>query len=447
MAKKGGFQIELIPNMYELGLFKKSLSSTKRLRITTLIAVIGLCVVFGGVGYFIKYISSWFWLNVILIILAYICTLVVGLLLALTIGDVIFTGPWREKMMRGSKYIPDDLNEQKALMKNKNIYFIFVWLISIIILGVGCDLVTGGNIRWYQSVGSSIVMLRSDDPNDRIVLMRSLSKLYYSDMWKDNDVKKAVIDHIEDDNNEVSALAIYISGRAKYIDSVDALVWLIQNENADEHVKSEAAVAIGRIEWKKARGALITEMRKAFASHPDSHEFVPSLFYAFYEMKDSAASYEVIQILQTCLENKNCSEEIYQYGFFYLKSMKLPEASELSFKYIESDMPQNIRCYAIDSLRFASKKSDVPRMKQEFEKTPSDLMCQVVYRKYHEEAAIILFEEDPQRALYVRAVGNYMDENDYDWIWMVGSNESEKDVTRKVAEIYTRAMIEKRAHK
>ena len=82
-------------------------------------------------------------------------------------------------------------------------------------------------------------------------------------------------------------------------------------------------------------------------------------------------------------------------------------------------------------------------MKQAFEKVASNDNCPIVYRKYHEEAAIILFEDDPMRALFVRSIGNLMDADDYDWIWSVGANDSENQQTRKVAEMYTKAMLKK----
>ena len=443
MAAKSGFHIELIPNMYDLGLFKKSLQSRKRLRLTTLAAVILLCALFGGIGCFIRYISGWFWINVLLIIFVYICVLIVALLLALTIGDVVFAGPWREKMARGAKYMPDDVNEQKALLKNKNIYFILIWGISIVVLGFGCDLVTGGNIRWYQSVGSSITMLKSDDPHDRVVLMRSLANVYYSDTWKKEDVRDVIIGCLDDSDEEVRTLAAYICGKAKYTDAVDGLIKMVRNADESEVTRGEAAIALGRMEWKPARPVLISTLRDEMAHHPEHTNLVPSIFYAFYEMKDSALSQDVIRILSVCLDEKNCSEEVYQYAFFYLKSLKNSETSETAFKYVESDMPQSIKCYAVDSLRFASKKTDIPRMKELFDQIPSDVTCPVIYRKYHEEAAVVLFEEDPMRALLVRAIGNYMVPENYDWIWMVGSNTAENPSTRKVAEIYTRAMIDK----
>ena len=63
-----------------------------------------------------------------------------------------------------------------------------------------------------------------------------------------------------------------------------------------------------------------------------------------------------------------------------------------------------------------------------------------MYRKFHSEAAVVLFEKDTMRALFVRAVGNLKDAADYDWIWMVGANANENMRTRKVAEMYARAL-------
>ena len=40
MAKKSGFHLELIPNMYEIGLFKFVLASQRRLRISCAVSIL-----------------------------------------------------------------------------------------------------------------------------------------------------------------------------------------------------------------------------------------------------------------------------------------------------------------------------------------------------------------------------------------------------------------------
>jgi len=64
LAKKTRVQVELIPDMYEIGLFRGVLASRKRLRLTTLGCVAGLFGAFGGVGYFLRYISHWDYINI-----------------------------------------------------------------------------------------------------------------------------------------------------------------------------------------------------------------------------------------------------------------------------------------------------------------------------------------------------------------------------------------------
>ena len=143
--------------MYELGFFKKTLQSRKRLRITALCAILGLTAAFGAGGFYIHDYSTSSTVNAVIIVVLYISAIVVGYLCALTVGDIIFSGPWREKMIKGAKFIPENVEDQKALLKNRNIYFILVWVLSIVALIFGCDFCTGGGIHWYHNVGGVIV--------------------------------------------------------------------------------------------------------------------------------------------------------------------------------------------------------------------------------------------------------------------------------------------------
>lgn len=441
MAKQ---YIELIPNMYELGLFKKALTSRKRLRITALIAVIALTALFAVVGLTVHYLCTYTLPNVLLIIFAYITTLFVGYICALVVGDIYFAGPWRKKMILGSKFIPDDLEEQQTLLRNKNGHFILFWLFFVVLLGAGCDYITGGHIHWYQSIGGIVHSMKSEDAQERAKVLETLSNPFHSKRWEIPEIRELIQALILDEDDQVRAWAAYFAGRAKLSEGAEDLMTALKDTQYTANARKEAAIALGRLEWKPARALLLSTLRQTFAQNHNDSELVPAILYTFYQLKETMASTETINILNVCLEKRDCSEAILQYGFFYLKSLKIKEGAKLSFQYLATpDLPDNMRCYATDILRFTASKTDVPAMKREFEKAPVYAECPVVYRKYHQEAAIILFEDDPLRGLLLRAIGNIMDPNDYDWIWMIGDNQSEHMTTRKIAEIYTRAMQER----
>ncbi|MBR4984201.1 MAG: HEAT repeat domain-containing protein [Proteobacteria bacterium] len=443
-SKKTSFRVEVIPNMYEIGIFKKTLSSRTRLRVTAACAIAALCLCYLGAGMFIRYISTWSLLNIAIIILIYIATLVVGYLLALLIGDIIFAGPWLKKMHLGDSYTPDDIEDQKALLKNKNIYFIFVWLISIIALGFGCDICTGSNIRWYQNIGGIVISMRSTDPTERAAVIRTISNPYHSSKWQDPEIREGLMNCIRDEDDNVRAWAAYLAGKAKISESASDLMDILRSDNFDPISRQEAAIALARLEWKQARGSLLTVMRATFERNHADTVLVPATLFAFYILDDPMAYREALSILDTCLEARDCSPQVLQYAFFYLKSMKKTETAALAFKYLDTpDISQEMRCYATDVLRFTATKNDVPAMKQAFENTPIHAECPVIYRKYHEEAAIILFEHETMRALLVRAIGNIMDAANYDWIYAIGANTSENAQTRKIAETYIRSMNQK----
>ncbi|MBO4351736.1 MAG: HEAT repeat domain-containing protein [Proteobacteria bacterium] len=444
MANKSGFHIELIPNMYELGFFKKTLQSSKRLRITTLWAILILTAAFGCAGFYIHDFSTSSTVNSLLIVALYINAIVVGYLCALTIGDLVFHGPWREKMAKGAKFIPEDVEDQKALLKNRNIYFILIWVVSIVALIFGCDFCTGGGVRWYHNVGGVIVSMRSPDAAERALVIKTISNPYYAKKWEDEDVKNRIVELVLDDDAQVRANASYLAGRAKYVEAADNLMTVLRDNDNSDVVRREAAIALGRLEWKPSLALLLSVMRDSFSKSHGNEELVPAALYAFYSMKESMAARDAMQIIETCVTAGDCSSPVLQYAFFYLKSLHVKDAAPMSLKILEMpEISHEMRCYAADILRFTASKAEVPRMKQAFDKVNSNDNCPIVYRKYHEEAAIILFEDDYMRSLFVRSVGNIMDSNDYDWIWSIGSNTSENMQTRKVAEMYTRAMRQK----
>ncbi|MBQ1265729.1 MAG: HEAT repeat domain-containing protein [Proteobacteria bacterium] len=453
MAKeKAGMRIEIIPDVYTLGLFKRTLSSRKRLRVTTLIAVLCTWLLFWLLSQFLLYMSVWPTVNVILIISLLGIVLFTAYLVALTIGDIIFLGPWREKMQQGNRFVPATVEEESLLLKNKPFYFILLWFAAIIGMFFVSDLVSGRVVSWYSSVGSLLTSMRSTSVEDRRSALNILTNPLKEKAWNDAALREQLVKVLGDEDPEVSALASYVSGRAQVVEAAQPLMEIAKNGALNEHVRAEAVTALGRIDWKPARGELLKIMDETFLNDSQNKEMIPAIIYAFYEMNDSLAIQPVINILEECLEKK-CSDEIYQYGFFYLKLRNATQGAATALKYIDrQNIPLKTRCLAADSLRFIAESGYVSDMKIRFDRTPREDACEDVYRKYHQEAAVMLFEHDPMRALFVRAIGNLMLKSkdvrkrqaDYDWIWVIGSDEKENPYTRKVAEIYTRAMNEKK---
>ncbi len=439
-----GFKIEVVPDAFSIGLFKGTLASRKRLRITTAISVVALWGAFMFMSWFLRSYSVWPVLNIFLLIALMGGVIFISYLVALTIGDAVFPGPWREKMRLGNRFVPENINDEAALLKNKSIYFILLWVVSILCVLFGCDFASGRVVTWYSNVGGALVSLKSDDPADKRASLEALTNPLRTTAWNDEAVRTEIVNCIADPHPEVAALAAYVAGRAEIVEAADALIANVKNKNLDEHARAEAASALGRINWKPARGALISTLNASFAENPKNKELIPAILYAFFDIeKDQMAVQPAMHMLDTCLQTE-CSDEILQYAFFYLKSVKTQQSNALAFKYIDNPtIPVKTKCLAADSLRFTAAVSNIPDLKMRYDRTPIDDQCDDVFRKYHMEAAIQMFEHDSLRALYIRAVGNHMRKADYDWIYAIGTDQNEKPETRKVCEIYTRAMNEK----
>lgn len=444
MSDKSGFRLELIPNMYEIGLFRFVLKSRKSLRLSAGIALGVLLALYAILGYVLRHCSNDFFINAFLVLFLYLVVVGVAYIFALVLGDIFFAGPWLEKMRLGSKFVPKNNDDEKALIKNKSISFILFWGFSIAVLVLGCDFVTGSNLNWFHSYGGIIHSMKSDDPSERASVLKSLSNSYHDSKWKNEEIRTLLTQLVLDEDDSVRVRAAYIVGRAKILEGADNLVTLLRDDNASNSSQSEAAIALGRLEWLPARAHLLAKEREIFAKSHKDDERLESIIYAFYEMKEQTAMRDIVEMLQTCLKDGDCGLRLQAYAFFYLKSLRVKEAPALAFSFLESPHTNDTqKCYAADVLRFTSAKSDVPRLKKQFDAVPRDLECPVLYRKFHSEAAVILFEKDTMRALILRAVGNLKEDADYDWIWMIGSNINENMHTRKVAETYARALMKK----
>lgn len=444
MGQKKGMHVEIIANMYDLGFFKRSLKSRKRLRITALATVLGLCGCYFAVGHFIRYQSQIWGVNILLTLALYIFVLVAAYLVALCIGDIFYIGPWREKMRCGSQFEPEKIEDQQALLKNRSIYFVLFWGLSIVALNFGCDFATGGNMRWYHSVGGILISMRSNDVRERENVLKTLSNVYHDKKWQHPEIRAMIVKMIRDPEVRVRALASYITGKAKIAEGADDLTMLLKGDGGEDAAMAEAAIALGRLEWKPARALLLSVLRQSFRTSHKNTQLSVAILYAFYEMKDGMLGREAVEMMSSCLEDGDCSDEVMQYGFFYLKSLRIKESRALSFRYLESPKATlPMQCYAADILRFTAERKDADKMKQRFEQTPMNAQCREIFRKYHQEAAVVLYDANTLRGLFVRAIGNLKNPKDYDWIWMVGANSAENLQTRKVAETYARALQEK----
>ncbi len=441
MANKSGFHLELIPNMYEIGLFKFVLASQRRLRISCAVSILATVVSFFAIGRVLRYCFLPFWANSCLMLVLYIGAIAAAYIVALTIGDIWFAGPWREKMRLGSRFVPSSIDEEKALIRNKNFLFIVFWAISIAIFAFGADFVTGSNLRWYHTYGGLIHSMHSEDASEREAVLKSLSNAIHDKKWQNPDIRDQLATMIDDPDSAVRARAAYIVGRAKIVEAADGLARLLRDDTASDDARSEAAIALGRLEWMPARAHLLAVLRSTFATNHGDNGVMMSILYAFYEMQDQTVARDISEIVETCRDSGDCGVDLQAYAYFYLKSMRPKTAAALAFSVLDNAQTTTAqKCFAADLVRFTASKTDIPKIKSLFDKAPRDLECPVMYRKFHSEAAVVLFEKDTMRALFVRAVGNLKDAADYDWIWMVGANANENMRTRKVAEMYARAL-------
>lgn len=428
----------IAPEAHSLGLFRPALKSRKRLQLLTVLVLCAQCLLLWGGGTAIEKYSHSPGLNIFAI--AFLCAtlLVSGYFVALVVGDLIFPGPWREKMFRGEKFVPEKFADQTALLKNRGIYFILLWVLCTVGVSFGADFVTGGFLERYRKSGSILTMMKSEQEQDRLSALEIYVNPLSSRRWDVQDLRAQTVRMLQDESERVRAQASYVLGRLSVGDAAEALTSMLQDKDAQ--VRMQAAIALGRMQWLPARTQLLAALQSAF----EGKRFVEAsdIVYGLTLLNDKAVIGPVQRLLEQCDEVGTCEPLFVAYAFYLLKTLQAPGAAKLSVRFLEnSKTTKEIRCFAADCLRYTAKPRDIDTLKHLFAQAGVQEECAPLYKKLNEEAAVLLFDAEPVRAKLLRAVGNQRDMRNYDWIWTIGADTSEHPQTRKAAEIYTRAML------
>jgi hypothetical protein len=427
----------IVPEAHSIGLFRPILRSRRRLQVSAAAIISGQCILLWAVGYLVENYSRSAGLNIIVIACLSATLLATGYVLALVLGDLFFPGPWREKMYHGESFVPTKFEEQAALLKNHGIYFIILWVLCSIGGTLAIDYVTGGFLARYQRTGSVLTMMKSELESDRLNALDIFASPLSSRRWEQPELRAQNLIMLSDESTEVRAMSAYVAGRISNAEASEILISLLNDD--DDAVRSEASIALGRLQWLAARSELLATLKRDFEEK--NYETASNILYALSLLGDKSVATPVQGYLERCY-NTQCDTVFLAYAFYLLKTLQASSSVNISIKFLtKEDATNELRCYAADALRYTAKPRDIPMLKEQFELAAPMQECAPFYKKHHSEAAVLLFDSEPLRAKLLRAVGNQKDTRQYDWIWRVGSNTAEHPQTRKAAEIYTRAMI------
>jgi len=429
----------LIPRVQEIGFFYGVMATRQRLITVALSATAAELLVIYLVSTWMRATSGAPMSNVLIIALSLTGLLVAAYLDALVIGDLFFPGRWRERILAGGQLEPQDWEEEQAFVKEYNAPFFVIFFILLFGLYGLSQLLTNRFLAYYQDLGFALTLMRSDDPDDRLMGLEEMVNPLREQSWQNESLHAHIADLVDDDDPRVQAMAAYVAGRLDVVSAADGILEAFRHSD-DDTVRADAAMALGRLEWEKSVAYTANALRS-----PDLSEAVAlGILRGFSFSQDERAGSSVMVLLESCATKsppQACSKEVVEAAFYALRKMKHEAGRSVAMSYLRSERELEERCAAADALRYIATGDDIPELQRAFSEVTPDDECAYAQWRYHEEKAIDVTEKEPLRAKLLRAIGNRKIFETYEWIWAVGADEKENDTTRKVAEQYAREML------
>lgn len=431
----------LAPRVADLGYSKVIAASRGRLLgsalASTAVVLVGGTLLFG----WMRDSSQSAGLNIGIIGLLFCVVVVAAYIDALALGDLFFPGRWRERVLLGKQFEAKDWEEERALVQEYNAPFYVIWVLCIALLGYGVELASGGFLSYYQKIGFTLVLLRSDDPNDRVMGLEKVVNPFSEAQWENEELHEAISRLVLDPDKRVQALAVYAVGRLGVFAGAEDTLEVFKTSD-DLELRREAAQALGRLGWAQGVNALSHRLSAKNLTREEALGALRGIAFS----GDARMGRAVARFIQKCDAPAELrDEEVVVTGFWAIAQIADESSRELALNFAAGklcDPGPRIRCAAAQALERIATVEDIPAMQRIFDATDPSQECEPYYWRYREEKMLALFDDGPLRAKFVKAVGNRKSVDSYEWIWRVGSNTDENIYTRATAEAYARAFVE-----
>ncbi len=411
-------KLKLITDVSKIGLLQ-GLARTRARLVGSTIAAVALTY---GLGLFSSHyileISASVVANMLIITGTMFLVLIASFLIAVLIGDLTFSGPWRETVFLGGAR--DNLD--RAPVKNHSGEFLVIFVVAILVNAFGINMAAGGFLEQYHTVGYFEVRLRSEAPEQRVAAYETLTRDVNFQLWENEEIERLVLDGMNDSAPEVRAIAAWSAGRMKMLRARPRLIDLVADDSAPQ-VVSDAAVALGKLGLDAdARDAIQTRLR----STNDSTIQIGAL----RGLGLIGSSQSVDTVLQF-IDADN--DEIMVNAFWALRKIGSEEARPATRSLIDDDTPILKRCAAFDALKKVATDEDVLWARRQYQTGDFDQTCPARIWRERDGTKHRLVIDDSFREKLLKIVANEAAHEHRDWFQRIVNDSSEPERLRKVA--------------
>jgi HEAT repeat protein len=346
---KPGFKV--FHGVSELGLGARLARTRRRLLLVTL-GVTGIFLAYAvGTAGFMRSGSESVGLNVFLISGAMLLILVAAFVQAMAVGDLVFPGPWRERVILGRKAeAPEDADEETAIAHMKDHSVLFYALIGVLLM-VNYGLygaVTGGFLSEYHSWGYQHTLLRSDEPEAQVRGVRNVVNPRNAEAKQAEPVRGQLIGLAREATPEVRGWALWAIGTLQVFEAAPTLRGLVSNEREPEAVRARAAEALGRL--ADPDGALM--MANMLGTSFGRGEITVGLLRGLGLARIAGTAPAISRLLD------GGPSEIRAHAFWALGRSGNRSYRERLVGYLEEGRPEE-RCWAAEGLKFLADETDL----------------------------------------------------------------------------------------
>ena len=383
-------KIQLVTNVSEYALLSGLARTRGRLVASTIVAT-GAMIGFGlWSAHFILEVSSSVGLNLFLITFNMMLMLVAAYLQTLLIGDLTFSGPWREQVILGEKTGKD------VSVQDHNAEFMILLLLLVVGNAVGVNLASGGFMDTYHTEGFFRARLRSDSAQERLAAMEYMTDPMNFELWDVPGVQALVLDHLDDPDPETRLAAVWNAGEMGVTEARDELVAVVTDESLESDLRARAAESLGKLgNAEAARQALEDVVRGG-----DEPEVLVGALRGLALMKSPLS----VEAALPLTEHED--QQVMLHAFWVLRNAGEPKLRDYLHEQLEEETSKQRRCALIDTLKMVATKEDVTWARREFSKVEPEAKCEPVRWEERNERVHWVLYSDSFRVKYLKIVAN-----------------------------------------
>ncbi len=410
--------VKLVIDVSEIGLLQDLARTRTRLIVSMLVAMVATYGLGAASAHYILEMSQSVVLNMFLITGNMFLVLVSAFLLTVTIGDLFFSGPWREAVfLEDAKRDPSE-----APVSSHDGEFMILLVLLIVGNAFGLNAATGGFLDTYHAEGYFRVLLRSDSPERRISAFDEMTEGINYELWERPGVRKLVVDTFDDPSSDVRTVAAWSAGKMEMESARESVIEVLEQDESAE-VRAAAATALGKLGLEpRARQTLTQTLQQT-----DN----PTLQVGILRGLGLMQPPEAVETITPLFESDD--NKVMIHAFWAIRKIGSAEARDAVREVIDGEPSFVTKCAAYDALKKVAIDRDVLWARRQFQTTEGDEECEERVWQERGSTKHYILVGDSFREKLIKIVANQAAFEHKDWFQRIVNDDSESWRIREVA--------------